>query len=606
MTHFLQRTALILVATSALSACATASDDALRPNYPINREAAAPPAAAPAPTPVPDDAPVQARPAAPVESRPLDSLPPARQPDARPAPASEPAAPTYRTVTKRSVTGRVIDVDGKARTYEVQKGDTLAAIARKLDTTVDQLKDDNGLKGSTIQPGQDLKGPKAAAKAYVAGSGDTLFAIGRRFGVSAEALRAENGLSRNASIRSGQRLRLPSGFKDKGPIVTTSREQVGGGVATPEPEREEAPPPRATTRTPTPAATTPAYRTVTTRSVTGRVVDADGKAVTYTVKSGDNLEKIARKLDTTVDQLKDDNNLRKSTIQPGQKLKGPKSSAKAYVAGSGDTLATIGRRFGVSAEALRAENGLSRNASIRSGQRLRLPDGYRDRGPLSTTTRVAIDASPAEEAPAPAPVRREPTPAPVTPRPQPVAEPPPVLPSSPQPYRPSGRTPAQPRYIPPTGTSAPPPAAPTSAAPLSDSQISSLGRGVFIWPVRGDVVSDFGPKGAGQRNDGLNIRVNAGDTVRAAAAGDVVYAGDQVPGFGNLVLIKHADGWVTAYGHLNRVEVKMQQKVTQGQQIGQAGSTGGVSEPQLHFEVRFAPSPLERARPIDPKLVLPR
>ncbi len=149
------------------------------------------------------------------------------------------------------------------------------------------------------------------------------------------------------------------------------------------------------------------------------------------------------------------------------------------------------------------------------------------------------------------------------------------------------------------------PAPPTSGSP-TDAQISSFGRGRFIWPLRGDVVSDFGPKGTGQRNDGLNIRTSAGEPVRAAAAGDVVYAGDQVPGFGNLVLIKHADGWVTAYGHLSRVDVKMQQKITQGQQIGQAGSTGGVTEPQLHFEVRYAPTPQDRARPIDPKLVLPK
>ncbi len=84
----------------------------------------------------------------------------------------------------------------------------------------------------------------------------------------------------------------------------------------------------------------------------------------------------------------------------------------------------------------------------------------------------------------------------------------------------------------------------------------------------------------------------------------MVYAGDQVPGFGNLVLVKHADGWVTAYGHLGRVDVKMQQKVVQGQQLGMAGQSGGVSEPQLHFEVRYAPSPTERARPVDPQLVL--
>jgi murein DD-endopeptidase MepM/ murein hydrolase activator NlpD len=377
--------------------------------------------------------------------------------------------------------------------------------------------------------------------------------------------------------------------------------------------RSSAPPPAAEREvTPTrissrSSASTPAYRTVTTRSVTGRVVEVEGRAASYTVKSGDSLEKIAKKLDTTVDQLKDDNNLKKSTIQPGQKLEGPRSAAKAYVAGSGDTLSTIARRFGVTAEALRAENELNRNAAIRSGQRLRLPDGYRDKGPLSTTTRVAIEPPPAAEETA-QPVVREP--APRAPSPQPAAEPPPVLPSSPRPYTPASprQTPSQPRtYGPPPGApSSPPAAAPTGVAPLPDAQISALGRGLFIWPVRGDVVSDFGPKGAGQRNDGINIRATTGDAVRAAAAGDVVYAGDQVPGFGNLVLIKHPDGWVTAYGHLSRVDVKMQQKVTQGQQIGQAGATGGVPEPQLHFEVRYAPSPQERARPIDPKLVLPR
>jgi murein DD-endopeptidase MepM/ murein hydrolase activator NlpD len=122
----------------------------------------------------------------------------------------------------------------------------------------------------------------------------------------------------------------------------------------------------------------------------------------------------------------------------------------------------------------------------------------------------------------------------------------------------------------------------------------------------GQIVSDFGPKGGGQRNDGINIGAQVGVSIRAAAAGDVVYAGDQVPGFGNLVLIKHANGWVTAYGHLSRVTVKMQQKVAQGQEIGLAGATGGVAEPQLHFEIRYAPNPLERAKPIDPKLVLPR
>jgi murein DD-endopeptidase MepM/ murein hydrolase activator NlpD len=144
-------------------------------------------------------------------------------------------------------------------------------------------------------------------------------------------------------------------------------------------------------------------------------------------------------------------------------------------------------------------------------------------------------------------------------------------------------------------------APPQSAAPaFSDSQVTQMAAGRFKWPLTGTILSDFGPKAGGQRNDGLDIQANAGDAVRAAADGDIVYAGDQVPGFGNLVLIKHADGWATAYGHLGRIDVKNQQKVTQGQQIGQAGQTGGVSEPQLHFEVRYG------SKAVDPKLALPK
>ena len=159
--------------------------------------------------------------------------------------------------------------------------------------------------------------------------------------------------------------------------------------------------------------------------------------------------------------------------------------------------------------------------------------------------------------------------------------------------------------------SAPPPAVatnlPVDSPALSDTEIAAAGRGRFAWPVRGSVISSYGPTGAGgQRNDGLDLRAPAGDPVRSAAAGEVVYAGDSVPGFGNLVLVKHDGGWVTAYAHLARADVRMQQKVAQGQQIGQVGSTGGAPEPQLHFEVRYAPSPKDKARPIDPALVLPR
>ncbi|WP_309091175.1 peptidoglycan DD-metalloendopeptidase family protein [Phenylobacterium sp.] len=402
------------------------------------------------------------------------------------------------------------------------------------------------------------------------------------------------------------------------------------------PRQQIEPAPPAVQPQPAPAYTpppAPTYRTVTTRSVTGKVVEVEGPAKTYTVKKGDNLEEIAEKLDTTVEQLAKDNKLKKPyVIHPGDDLKGPKTTAKAYTVGQGDTLFAIARRFSVTADALREENDLGRNATLRPGQKLRLPTGYKDKGPTVTTSRVQVDTPPRIPERPVSPARSEPrgtatqplppigsqpprttAPAPETPvrtsPPPPREEPAPALPSRPQPYRPSASTPAPRPYTPPATSSANRPVitgAPVASPPVSDAQVSSLGRGRFVWPVQGEVLSGFGPKGPSQRNDGINIRGAAGDPVRAAAAGDVVYAGDQVPGFGNLVLVKHADGWVTAYGHLSRIDVKMQQRVTQGQQIGQVGQTGGVSEPQLHFEVRYAPTPEERARPIDPALVLPR
>ncbi len=330
------------------------------------------------------------------------------------------------------------------------------------------------------------------------------------------------------------------------------------------------------------------YETVTRTSATGQVVDADGPPQTYTVVAGDSLYGIARKLETSVTQLAQDNNLSAPNyvIQPGQTLKGPSSTTKAYVVTSGDTLYAIARRFNVPAQGIADANSMQIADVIRPGQRLLLPAGFRDAGPITSTVRVPVTRSaPAASTP---PAATRPTPAPAAPRP--AAPTPAPAPTTPRPAAPA---PTAPPIVPSTRTPA-------------DTQISQLGRGRFVWPLRGDILSTFGPKGTGQRNDGVNIRARSGEAVRASAAGDVVYAGDQVPGFGNLVLIKHADGWVTAYGHLARIDVKMQDKITQGQQIGQAGATGEVGEPQLHFEVRFAPTPQDRARPIDPMLVLPQ
>jgi murein DD-endopeptidase MepM/ murein hydrolase activator NlpD len=147
----------------------------------------------------------------------------------------------------------------------------------------------------------------------------------------------------------------------------------------------------------------------------------------------------------------------------------------------------------------------------------------------------------------------------------------------------------------------------TASIPTSPALTpAEAGRGRFVWPVRGEVISSFGPKGPGQSKDGLNIAAREGDPVLAAASGEVVYAGDQVAPFGKLVLIKHDGGWVTAYAHLSEISVKMKDRVSQSGVIGKAGRTGAVPTPQLYFEVRYAPSAKDKARPVDPMPLLPQ
>lgn len=108
----------------------------------------------------------------------------------------------------------------------------------------------------------------------------------------------------------------------------------------------------------------------------------------------------------------------------------------------------------------------------------------------------------------------------------------------------------------------------------------------FMWPVNGKIISGFGVIGKGRKNDGINIKAALGTTVRAADKGTVAYAGNELKGFGNLILIKHPDGWITAYAHNQKLLVRKGQKVVKGEKIATVGKTGGVDSPQLHFEVR--------------------
>lgn len=120
----------------------------------------------------------------------------------------------------------------------------------------------------------------------------------------------------------------------------------------------------------------------------------------------------------------------------------------------------------------------------------------------------------------------------------------------------------------------------------------------FAWPLTGQVISDFGSGGSGERNNGINIAAVEGTPIRASAAGTVSYAGNELRGYGNLVLIKHDDGYVTAYAHAERIVVQRGDTVTKGQVIAYAGSTGDVTTPQLHFEIRHG------VQPVNPRTLL--
>jgi len=132
------------------------------------------------------------------------------------------------------------------------------------------------------------------------------------------------------------------------------------------------------------------------------------------------------------------------------------------------------------------------------------------------------------------------------------------------------------------------PAASTVAQPVALATPPRRTSGRFAWPARGPVISPFGAKPGGLQNDGINIALPRGAPVRAAEAGTVAYSGNELRGFGNLLLVKHDGGWMSAYAHNDALLVKQGEKVKRGQLIAKAGATGSVATPQLHFELRKA------------------
>jgi murein DD-endopeptidase MepM/ murein hydrolase activator NlpD len=121
----------------------------------------------------------------------------------------------------------------------------------------------------------------------------------------------------------------------------------------------------------------------------------------------------------------------------------------------------------------------------------------------------------------------------------------------------------------------------------------------FRWPVNGRIIAAFGPKPSGEQNDGINVSVPEGTPIKAAEDGVVAYAGNELKTYGNLVLVRHANGYVTAYAHASEILVKRDEQIKRGQIIAKAGQTGSVSAPQVHFEIRRNSTPVDPAPFLD-------
>ena len=139
----------------------------------------------------------------------------------------------------------------------------------------------------------------------------------------------------------------------------------------------------------------------------------------------------------------------------------------------------------------------------------------------------------------------------------------------------------------------------SSKAEVISAPPAITGKG-FLWPVKGKVLSSYGGKSRGLQNDGINIAAPRGAPVKAAENGIVAYSGNELRGFGNLLLLKHAGGWITAYAHNDKLLVKRGDKIKKGQTIARVGSSGSVQNPQLHFELR------KGKKAIDPIKYLPK
>jgi murein DD-endopeptidase MepM/ murein hydrolase activator NlpD len=290
-----------------------------------------------------------------------------------------------------------------------------------------------------------------------------------------------------------------------------------------------------------------------------------------TVAPGDTVETIARRYGVPASALIKTNNLSsQQSLRPGQQLvipryvqaslaapktvpaAAPLGSGGVHVVAAGDTLSKIARIYGKSVADLAKANNVDASARLNVGDRIIIPGLRSAPGNANASGAAApiiaehksVGAASETEVSANASVFKE----------------------VPQP------------------------------ADGKDATKAAEGTGSlpkFRWPANGRIISAYGPATNGQQNDGINIAVPENTPVKAAEDGVVAYAGNELKGYGNLVLVRHPNGYVTAYAHAKELLVKRGDQVKRGQVIARSGQSGNVNAPQLHFEIRKGASPLD-------------
>jgi murein DD-endopeptidase MepM/ murein hydrolase activator NlpD len=282
-----------------------------------------------------------------------------------------------------------------------------------------------------------------------------------------------------------------------------------------------------------------------------------------TVRHGDTVESIGRKYGVPASAIRQVNGISKSgALRPGQRVVIPRyvtagapraphpaaqTADNVHIVQPGETLLGIAHKHRVSLSALARANHMQPFGKISIGDRLTIPGGRHLAERQTTPPQIAQPRTVAPERVAAAPVQNVRV---VTPEPQ-------------------------------------------STETVTHTAEAAGGMPSFRWPVKGRVIVGFGPRPNGTQNDGINLAVPEGTPIKAADDGVVAYAGNELKGYGNLVLIRHSNGFVSAYANASDLTVKRGDSIKRGQVIAHAGQTGNVTSPQLHFEIRKGATPVD-------------